>query len=305
MFLSILYSLQLVNWIIYSYNINKNRNQFNHSNVCIIKENTKPSQDDYVSLNELLIPMSLSLMLSLVHSQIVSTSSTNSTATEKQKKTLIQSVHRKKRERKKRKKSMRNRLVLNATNDTKATKILTDGLSDNECKSSLNDQQTSAKTAEKLCSQLVVENQKSFSGSDSNCSPPLLRKRCVNWDSPIKSHVNLTSNGNSVNGNGDRNNTVSFGAEDDGFESLNGKSSSGEEMSAINNENPVVSVEKTRENESFKVNEQPTVNTTESFENINVKIDGLNEISENVNLYFLKIYVFTLPPNFKKIFLSV
>lgn len=95
------------------------------------------------------------------------------------------------------------------------------------------------------------------SASDSNCSPPQLRKRNVNWCSPIKSHssqstiaknsvkfIQITEMGsdhsqrseddvelmvNQKNGN----DTANAGADDDGFESLNGKSSSGEEVIAI------------------------------------------------------------------------
>lgn len=96
------------------------------------------------------------------------------------------------------------------------------------------------------------------SASDSNCSPPQLRKRNVNWCSPIKSHssqstaaresvkfIQTTANGcdrsrksdddaelieSQRNGNAVAENA---GADDDGFESLNGKSSSGEEVIAV------------------------------------------------------------------------
>lgn len=88
------------------------------------------------------------------------------------------------------------------------------------------------------------------SGSDSNCSPPQSRKRNVNWCSPIKSlssqstiardsvkYIQKIENGcdhsrrseDETNGNVPAN----AGADDDGFESLNGKSSSGDEVIAV------------------------------------------------------------------------
>lgn len=71
---------------------------------------------------------------------------------------------------------------------------------------------------------------------------PQLRKRNVYWDSPIKSQVNIStkvdendSNVDSENGQPpiqNRRGDVHAAGDDDGFESLNGKSSSGEEMMA-------------------------------------------------------------------------
>lgn len=70
---------------------------------------------------------------------------------------------------------------------------------------------------------------------------PQLRKRNVYWDSPIKSQVNISakiendSNEDSENAQPPTENeraTDQTAGDDDGFESLNGKSSSGEEMTA-------------------------------------------------------------------------
>lgn len=95
------------------------------------------------------------------------------------------------------------------------------------------------------------------SASDSNCSPPQLRRRNVNWCSPIKCQssqstiannsvkfIQMTENGSDHSRRSEddiklmenqRNGNISAntGADDDGFESLNGKSSSGEEMIAV------------------------------------------------------------------------
>lgn len=75
------------------------------------------------------------------------------------------------------------------------------------------------------------------SASDSNCSPPQLRKRNVKF-------IQLTENGSDRSRRSEddielmenqRNGNVpaKTGADDDGFESLNGKSSSGEEVIAV------------------------------------------------------------------------
>lgn len=287
----------MVNWAIYSYNVNKNVIKLNDSDTCSTNDRNgkASSQDEFVSLNELLVPMILSLMLSLVHSQIVATSSTSVTTTGKQKTNPIQ-MHRKKRERKKRRKSARNRSALNTTTgdakvDAKVNKAC---LVDNKIESNTCDYQSIIKNSSN--SQLTI---KDGDCSASDCSPPQLRKRCVNWDSPIKSHVTLVLSPNarlSENArndrmeelNGDEVDTVIAGADDDGFESLNGKSSSGEEMSAINN-GLVEAIEKSRESEASKASEQFTTSAynVKMFDDMNNSsdnelIDTTGSISENV-----------------------
>lgn len=110
---------------------------------------------------------------------------------------------------------------------------------------------------ENFNSQLKCMNEeKNCSASDSNGSPPQLRKRNVNWCSPIKSNACQVAPRNSVkfmqmtemNGSDHNSHEENIvvrqsqrnevgnemgGGDDDGFESLNGKSSSGEEMTAI------------------------------------------------------------------------
>lgn len=73
MLLLTLYVLQMINWAIYSLHINK-----------VLSPNAaRPEEESTVPLCELLIPMGLSMLLCFVHSQIVATSSANSSATSK------------------------------------------------------------------------------------------------------------------------------------------------------------------------------------------------------------------------------
>lgn len=120
-FLLFLYLMQMINWAIYSYNLNKipqpQPQSNNDSDTCIDPAfkttangggggDSGPGSNDFISITELIMPMCLSLMLSVIHSQIVATSSNNLSTADKHKKSPIHQ-HRKKRERRKRRKSVR------------------------------------------------------------------------------------------------------------------------------------------------------------------------------------------------------
>lgn len=98
----------MLNWTIYSYNVNRNhyRADNNESDACIdptIKSSNGSAE--FISITELIMPMALSLMLSVIHSQIVATSSNNISTADNRIKGPVH-PHRKKRERKKRRKSV-------------------------------------------------------------------------------------------------------------------------------------------------------------------------------------------------------
>lgn len=320
-FLLSLYVLQMMNWAIYSYNVNRSQNkEANDSDTCnAIYQNEKQHVDgDFISITELMMPMSLSLLLSLIHSQIVATSSGNLSATEKHKTGPIHQ-HRKKRERKKRKKSMRPRASLTTATDSykPQTKIHIDQIDGmKEPLVQINQRINSQK--------LNADNDQGCSASDSNCSPPQLRKRNVNWHSPIKCKFGATavvapsetvlsqiplSNENPNHSNDDEDevverneneheNRILVAADDDGFESLNGKSSSGEEMTAINNSNrSTQAIESNEEIEATaRCNEHMNsayINGSINVENVLIsnnsdndnvhKISGTSNVSENLS----------------------
>lgn len=98
----------MMNWAIYSYNANRNNYRIdnNESNTCI--DPTIKSTNgfaEFISITELMMPMALSLMLSVIHSQIVATSSNNLSNADNHKMCPVH-LHRKKRERRKRRKSV-------------------------------------------------------------------------------------------------------------------------------------------------------------------------------------------------------
>lgn len=107
-FLLLLYVVQMMNWAIYSYNVNRNnyRTDNNESDVCIdpVVKSTNGSAE-FILMTELLMPMALSLMLSVIHSQIVATSSNNLSNSDNHEKGPVHLL-RKKRERRKRRKSV-------------------------------------------------------------------------------------------------------------------------------------------------------------------------------------------------------
>ncbi|XP_059620468.1 protein phtf [Phlebotomus argentipes] len=196
-FLLGLYVLQMFTWAVFSFHVNN-------------KEHS--GSEHIVHTSELVITMALSLMLSVIHSQIVATASSSGSA-EKRKRLLH--PKRKVRDRVRRKK--------------KVVRLRPSGVTEEALKTSLNCV-SSIETA----------------GSS-------LRKRNVNWDSPIKSQVVLPVEGSEDNEEASKVADVFTDAcesvaspedvgvvenasrgqtgEDDGFESFNGKSSSGEDNS--------------------------------------------------------------------------
>lgn len=287
-FLLFLYILQMINWAIYSYNVNRGHNKANDSDTCsAIYTSDKPSagDNDSISITELLMPMSLSLLLSLIHSQIVATSSSNLSKSDAGKTNPLQ-LQRKKRERRKRRKGQpRCKASTNASSDI---------LSQAKQSSETNDacKEFHAQISQRKHSHAPNEVP-AYSGLDEPIQAPLqsmistssqLRKRNVNWCASIKyqsmasmtqtfgmpANVAHTANANNVIPDGDNDyENVAATADDDGFESLNGKSSSGEEMTAMH-------VETNQTNDS---NEEVT--TTEADHNEVTKCAYTTDILEN------------------------
>lgn len=274
-FLLFLYVMQMLNWAIFSYNVNKPQTKSNESDTCSAngEENRRSSANDFVSISDLVVPMTLSLLLSLIHSQILATSSASLSPGDKLNKNPIQ-PNRKRRERKKRRKSTRSRSSM-ATDSKTRTNSLVDETEPVE---------TNVQVNRRL-------SQPTNEASDSNCSPPRLRKRNVNWRSPIKSNhsANVPNPPESPEVVEPIDNAIGnlhevTGADDDGFESLNGKSSSGEEMSALNNGQ---AHEVTVDNESAaRRSQQQYVNSAYlkgTFENHQVNSNSDNDLINNVN----------------------
>lgn len=246
----------MLNWAIYSYNVNKPQSKFNESDTCSANNpDGKSSVNDFISITELAVPMCLSLLLSLIHSQIVATSSANVSTSGAHNKGPIQ-PHRKKRERKKRRKSTRSRSSMNETKSR--TNSLTEDKEAIEANAQITRRLSSQQQQQPQQQQQQSQSQPQQQAQQQNVpddSPPRLRKRLnVNWRSPIKSNqcppdivrtINqpqeLAKNAADATEQHDMDNAgnehETIGADDDGFESLNGKSSSGEEMSAARNNN--------------------------------------------------------------------
>lgn len=223
------------------------------------------NNDLIVSLNELLIPLSLSLALSFIHSQIVATAA-NKLASDSRKHSSGSIVHpkRKKRERKRRKKCIKGRSSITGLTAPQSSDIRnlqqihksSEPEFDFECSDTQSHiLETKIATDDSVVPKAKTTILKSSLNSNVNCLTFELKKRNVNWESPIKSHhpnrtvekatassrnENLNPNyspddfnpllQNELNHEGNENIVVDqIAADDDGFESLNGKSSSGEE----------------------------------------------------------------------------
>lgn len=306
--------MQMLNWAIYSYNVNKPQSKSNESDTCSVNGNQdgKSTVNDFISITDLVVPMSLSLLLSLIHSQIVATSITSQSTSDRLNKGPIQ-LHRKKRERKKRRKSTRLRSSLNTlVCETKSrTNSLTEEKEAIEANVQINrrlstpqqqqqqppqQQQQQQEQQQQQQQQPKNENE----ASDSNCSPPRLRKRNVNWRSPIKSNSMAmdTRNAhdmdeqmvrtNQHNDNRNENENVGVAADDDGFESLNGKSSSGEEMSALNNGQAIDAETMHRSSNQQYANSAYLMGSFDENDannnSDNDLINGTNKISEHVSM---------------------
>uniref|UniRef100_A0A1L8DI46 Putative homeodomain transcription factor n=2 Tax=Nyssomyia neivai TaxID=330878 RepID=A0A1L8DI46_9DIPT len=207
--LLVLYVIQMINWAVFSLNVNN--------------RDTSSGNEHIVHISELVITMALSFMLSVIHSQIVATASSSGNS-DKRKRLLH--PKRKVRDRVRRKKKV---IRLRSSGDLR-------------------------------------EDTKSSLGKSMESGGNVLRKRNVNWDSPIKSQVVLPVEGSEENEDMQRNASDEYrdacenvecledGArgedqpdlstirrhrqhrgeqtgDDDGFESFNGKSSSGEDNS--------------------------------------------------------------------------
>lgn len=329
--------MQLFNWAVYSYNVNKVVRPAaarvpDGGNAIVVDR----KDDQIVSYTDLLIPFCLSLVLSMIHSQIVATASSTTHSTD-QRQRLMQPKHRRRRERsQKRRKKLRSRNLATVVGEmgTQQQKDMVGGstvpdafynkLCDKNYPSDHDVQQdgedAKAEVVEEVLSNMLKSKQehnhrepsiissiltKSKLISKSKCDDDdgagelaghqlietinlpenssmkntelaepssALRRRNVNWNSPIKSHMYLSrtlnagaNNGNNeeatysylsanllernvdssdpVNGSGSGNNSprgdnvsdeqhnasYQTNGDDDGFESLNGKSSSGEE----------------------------------------------------------------------------
>lgn len=267
-----LYLLQMFNWGIYSYNINKAVESENDVSTHFYtkKLNSINSFQHIVSISELLIPISLSLILSVIHSNIIATASSNG-SNDKRKGKLLGAKRKRKERVKRRKKNVRPR--------ESKTSSLTD-LTDPKYRSKNNLEIKQKKLNTEISVNNLTKEKSSESTSenyldaDNSCSSNIeinepstsCRKRNVNWDSPIKSQVVLSNSDHYVYKIDESGNYVNFNSsdlkiddavqefvedildraeqpaelgriddhngqtgEDDGFESLNGKSSSGEE----------------------------------------------------------------------------
>lgn len=256
-FLLTLYSLQLFNWAVYSYNVHTSHDGNDDDPLtCNAECDSDGSPEQFVSLTELLVPLALSLALSLIHSQIVATASNNALPTSKQRNYGSDQLHaggRKRRERRKRKKCIRIRSTLNCPAADQPTLVTSQKsclagrnrrfagdclTTDNSFTSNATDGSSTLKDDDDV-TKLRADDGVMARATE---ALPQLRKRNVYWDSPIKSQVNISakvaddSNDDSENAQpiiieNDRRTDHTTG-DDDGFESLNGKSSSGEEMAA-------------------------------------------------------------------------
>lgn len=275
-YLLFLYVMQMLNWTIYTYNVNRSYTALNDSDTCDARDRSSSSKssppsssptNEFISVTDLLVPMALSLLLSLIHSQIVATASSNLITADKHNKNQFQQ-HRKRRERKKRRKSrLRTSLnVLSVSDSAKSRKNTEDRSSGGEI---AGDAIGSVEAFEQEDQHQQQQHQTNEVPSQSSAvTLPTLRKRNVNWRSPIKSNYTAShssiivhsSNNDVLEINGETittttttatvaaTTTTPHGVDDDGFESLNsnenGKSSSGEEMTiASNNVNGVLSAE--------------------------------------------------------------
>lgn len=237
---------------------------------CIIYLTIQKQQQTIITVSELLIPISLSMILSVIHSQIVATSST-----------ITSEEKRKNRKLKQPRKSLGNRSwdrdrVRVRKKNTRIRSGGGGGASGSGgggsgSQSNLYDirkkQQTSSPSPPPQTQTTVSSIDCCITGNielftNSNSSEINLRKRNVNWDSPIKSQVVLSNFDHHVYPIDDLNNEKQINeiiyeyldeliakiddyemvlpqppltpqCDDDGFESLNGKSSSGEENNQI------------------------------------------------------------------------
>lgn len=213
-----LYLVQMVNWAIYSLHVRPTSDDENADD-----ENSVP-------LCELLVPMGLSLLLCFVHSQIVATSVTSSRSSSKRRHKLSLNRSGSDKVRRKKKAVLRQR----PSNMSVDLKLLNGYDSDedpaglqlrNKAKLSL---EPKVEPEALQISSKKVDLDKPvgcLSSIPSSERPDLLRRRNVNWESPVRSSA---QSGSAFSD--ERRRRVSENITgDDGFESLTGKSSSGED----------------------------------------------------------------------------
>lgn len=187
--LLLLYLLQMINWSIYSYS----------------KKRFNDTDDGALSLSEILVPMSLSLVLCFIHSQIVATTASSSRTSSKRrrggKSTLSICANSSDKINRRKKKPSRLRPTLESVEALD---------SDEERRHVLNRRKPTLK--------FPLEDHESRLDAPSTSS----RRRNVNWESPVRNfndQVNIRR----------RRTSDSVQNGDDGFESFTGKSSSGED----------------------------------------------------------------------------
>lgn len=205
--LFVLYFLQMINWAIYSIHAKK----------------IADDDENIIPLCELLVPMSLSLLLCFVHSQIVATSVVSSRSSKSRQQKMNYSGKNSKIDKiKRRKKVFRTRLSNNSLDIKSMEGYDSD---DEQSIPNLNLELNSS-----LKNKKIIINE-----SKSNPESPVIRRRNVNW--------NLADNAPHERPAADQQqqqplrlrrgfqNPLNARLDDDGFESLTGKScSSGEEV---------------------------------------------------------------------------
>lgn len=200
-----LYFLQMINWSIYSYSL---------------KNFKKDEEEGSLPLSEILVPMSLSLVLCFIHSQIVATTAiSNRTSTKRREKSFKLCRKGSDKMSRRKKKPLRLR-PSNIVLESKISKNLDESDEDRLL-------QTRRKPTLKfpLEQKIVLQENGQPLSSPESPSTSSGKRRNVNFESPARhalqfneSNINLRRRRISENINGD-----------DGFESFTGKSSSGED----------------------------------------------------------------------------
>lgn len=199
-----LYLLQMTNWSIYSYSL---------------KHFKKDEDEGSLPLSEILVPMSLSLVLCFIHSQIVATTSTSNRTTNKRREKSFKLCRKGSDKMSRRKKKPLRQRPSTIVLDSKIPNILDsdeDRLLQSRRKPTLKFP-LEQKNVQENCEILPSPEAPSTSST---------KRRNVNWESPVRhalqpnesNPLNLRRRRFSENVNGD-----------DGFESFTGKSSSGED----------------------------------------------------------------------------
>lgn len=212
-----LYLVQMVNWAIYSLHVR------------LINDDDKADEDSVVPLCELLVPMGLSLLLCFVHSQIVATTVTSSRSSSKRR-THKLSLNRTGSDKVRRKK----KAGLRMRPTTVDLNLLKGYDSDEDPTGQQYHSKSKLSIKAKVEPEIIQNSSKKFelakpagclSSTPSSERPDLIKRRNVNWESPIRSSMQA----NPVFLEERRRRVSENVTGDDGFESLTGKSSSGED----------------------------------------------------------------------------